>query len=101
MHRALQAFYAALYGYLRANGKRALSIAKVLGQREVFFEKRGLYRYHDPSSGYALLEEALAEIEANEELRKQLEEQGIRLTRDGVTLTIEALERLVREAVDL
>ena len=50
--RYLIAFVRALGNYLRANGKRIASISKLTGQRKVLLSFRGLFRYHDPSTGY-------------------------------------------------
>ncbi len=49
----------ALKAYLRAHGDRVVSLTELTGQREVTIEVRALYRYHEPSTEYPRLEEAV------------------------------------------
>lgn len=48
----LVAFARALVNYLKANGLRIISISKLTGQKYVLISFRGLFRYHDPFTGY-------------------------------------------------
>lgn len=66
--RAVQAFTTALSCYLRSNALRTLKIASLTGQDKVKISLRAFMRCHDPSSGFAKVEEVvntLAECEGS------------------------------------
>lgn len=57
--RAAQAFINALTCYLRSNALRTLKIASLTGQDKVKVSLRAFMRCHDPSSGFAKIEEVV------------------------------------------
>ena len=60
--KALCAFYKALLNFLRANGKRIISICKITDQREVKIEFYGLMRHFESCCGYNKLSEVVSEL---------------------------------------
>ncbi len=57
--KAAQAFINALSCYLRSNALRTLKIASQTGQDKVKVSLRAFMRCHDPSSGFAKIEEVV------------------------------------------
>ncbi len=60
--KAVKALARALNGYLRTNARRTVEISSLTGQREVKVSERALFRYHDPTTGFPLISEALSVI---------------------------------------
>ncbi len=58
--RATQAFINALLCYLRSNAVRTLKIASLTGQNKIKVSLRAFMRCHDPSSGFAKMEEVVS-----------------------------------------
>ena len=87
----------ALASYVKSNGRRLLSLASALGQDRVAIHVRALFRHHDPTTGYAKLEEALSNMAEGD--RSALESQGVRLEeRRGelyVVVDVDTIRRLL------
>ncbi len=57
--KAAQAFINALICYLQSNAMRTIKIASLTGQDNVRISLRAFMRCHDPSSGFAKVEEVV------------------------------------------
>jgi len=57
--RAARAFIDALRCYLRSNALRTAKIASLTGQKKVKVSLRAFMRCHDPSSGFARVEDVV------------------------------------------
>jgi len=93
----VEAILEALRGYARVKGPGVLAIVKAGGQERVKIRFQALYKYHDESTGYTLLEEALAEL--GEEGVERLESMGIRLVNIGRNLYLEVPVSLLESMV--
>jgi len=91
----VEAILAALKGYARVKGPGVLGILEAGGLDRVKVRVSALYRYHDESTGYGLLDEALNSL--TREDVERLEEMGVRLVRVGRTLYLEVPRRLLEE----
>ncbi len=92
----LEAVIAALRGYAREKGRGVLAILHAGGQERVKINVKALYKYHDESTGYPLLEEALDELAGDP---GRLEEIEARLVKIGRNKYIEIPTRLLEELV--
>ncbi len=90
----IEAVIAALRGYAREKGRGVLAILHAGGQERVKINVKALYKYHDESTGYTLLEEALEELARDP---GRLEEIGARLVRMGRNRYIEVPTSLLEE----
>ncbi len=60
--KAALAFISALSCYLRTNALRTIKIASLTGQDKVKVSLRAFMRCHDPSSGFAKIEEVVSTL---------------------------------------
>ena len=83
---ALCAFYKALLNFLRANGKRIVSICEISGQKSVKIEFYGLMRHFEECCGYKKLSEALSEL--------GMEGDGIEMGIDEVKALVSMIDEM-------
>ena len=93
----MEAILEALRGYARVKGPGILAIVKAGGQERVKIRLQALYKYHDVSTGYTLLEEALAELD--EKSVERLESMGVTLVNMGRNLYLEVPVSLLESIV--
>ena len=90
----VEALLAALRGYARQKGEGVLAILRAGGQERVKINVKALYKYHDDSTGYTLLEEALEELARDP---GRLQAIGARLVRLGRDRYVEVPTSLLEE----
>lgn len=66
---------------MEKHGKRILSITEVLDQERVMISLESLFWYHNPSTGYRYLENAVEDILSNRDHTTRLIEHDINIVR--------------------
>ncbi len=92
----VEALLRAIRGYARAKGEGVLAILEAGGQERVKIRVSALYRFHDPETGFQLLEDAVSSLTEGD--LERLESMGVRLVRLGRVLYVEVPRRLLEEA---
>ena len=87
--------------YLAKHGRRILAISRILGQDVVSTSIESLYWYHDPATGYRMLDHAVAEIRRDSKALARLRAEGIELVEEDGKLYVRAslsvISRLLSE----
>lgn len=94
----LHAIFRALYNYLKANGKRIISISEITGQKYVLISFYGLYRYHDITTGYYKFMDAWNEG-IKDDLLNLLKRISIRVIRENNNNYLQVSLQLLKELI--
>jgi len=97
---AMEAIRASIRGYLAANCRRTLALARLAGQERVRLEYRGFYRHYQPTQSFPKFTDALRYLFKC--LEEEVEVDGIELAASAgssahATISLRTLEELCRD----
>ena len=93
----IQALMKALSNYLLKHGRRILSITSILGQDKVRISIESLYWYHNISTGYRYLEDAIKDILSDKAKIATLNDKGINIVKIKGNFYIEVPRQLIKQ----